>query len=176
MIACVDVHYDGHSANVALVIFQDWTDAVPATTQVITTAMVASYVPGEFYRRELDPILRALEQNRVSLDVLLVDGYCDLSPDGRKGLGAHLFEATDLAKAVIGVAKTPFHGATHAIKVYRGKSSRPLFVTACGTDAESVAQRIREMHGEYRIPTLLKLADRLSRSGENLSNDFKENV
>lgn len=161
--ACVDVHYQDHTAWTALVLFEDWTDAVPAATHLLGTRVTAAYVRGEFYRRELDPILRALKQTEVPLDVLVIDGYCAPSPQGRPGMGARLFEATDQVKAVIGVAKKPFTGATHARKVYRGRSSRPLFVTACGMDAEPAAQRIIEMRGRHRIPTLLKLADTLSR-------------
>jgi deoxyribonuclease V len=165
--ACVDVHYLGDQARVALVQFQDWSDADPFAVTVFSTTVTASYLPGEFYRRELNPILLALNQASVPWEVVIVDGYCDLSPDGQKGLGAYLFEATDLVPAVIGVAKSAFRGATHAIEVQRGTSARPLFVTACGMDASLAAERIRDMHGPYRMPTLLKLADSLSRRADS---------
>jgi deoxyribonuclease V len=162
--ACVDVHYRRNgTARVALVAFENWQDAASSRELVFETTVAADYVPGEFYRRELDPILRVLEQFLQSLEVVLVDGYCELSPDGKFGLGAHLLRATDLVDAVVGVAKTRYSTATHAIEVYRGKSVRPLLVTACGADPQWAAEKIAEMHGEHRIPTLIKLADSLSK-------------
>ncbi len=67
---------------------------------------------------------------------------------------------------VFGVAKSRFVGAVDAVPVTRGRSSRPLFVTAAGMDPEEAAEKIRIMHGAYRIPTMLKLADRLCRERE----------
>ena len=63
---------------------------------------------------------------------------------------------------VIGVAKNRYAG-TKAEEVLRGKSRNPLFVTSAGISPVKAAGRIKHMHGEHRIPTLLKLADRLAR-------------
>jgi deoxyribonuclease V len=38
-------------------------------------------------------------------------------------------------------------------------------VTAVGIDLAEAARRLGEMHGPYRIPTLLKRVDRLCREG-----------
>jgi hypothetical protein len=46
---------------------------------------------------------------------------------------------------LIGVAKTAFRGATHAIKVHRGSAARPLYVTAVGVPAEQAATFVRRM-------------------------------
>src|SRR5713226_9214071 len=64
------------------------------------------------------------------LGLLVVDGYVDLDPTGRPGLGAHAH--AEFGVPVIGVAKTAFRTATHAMPVLRGRSARPLFVTARG--------------------------------------------
>lgn len=63
---------------------------------------------------------------------------------------------------VIGVAKKSFYN-NNAIKLYRGKSKSPLFITSIGIDAESAAEYIAKMDGEYRIPTLLKKLDQETR-------------
>lgn len=76
---------------------------------------------------------------------------------------AHLYEALDRRIPVIGVAKTAFLRATNARDVARGSSAKPLFVTAVGMDLDVAAGHVRDMHGTFRIPTLLKLVDRLSR-------------
>ena len=55
-------------------------------------------------------------------------------------------------------------GSTNAVEVFRGRSRSPLYVTAAGMDSSEAAGHIRSMHGKYRIPTLLKRVDRLSRS------------
>jgi hypothetical protein len=48
---------------------------------------VAPYQPGRFCLRELPP-LRAVLDGLTSMGLLVVDGYVDLDPDGRPGLGA----------------------------------------------------------------------------------------
>ena len=80
-------------------------------------------------------------------------------------MGAHLYSALGKRASVIGVAKTRYAGATHAIPVLRGGSKSPLFVTVIGMPASDAAERIEQMHGPHRIPTLLKLVDQLARSG-----------
>ncbi len=67
---------------------------------------------------------------------------------------------------MIGVAKTRFSGAA-SVEVRRGDSQKPLYVTAAGVSAEDAASRISEMHGPFRIPTLLKQVDTLARSARH---------
>jgi deoxyribonuclease V len=49
--------------------------------------------------------------------------------------------------------------------VFRGGSGSPLFVTAVGVDAAEAVRDIKRMHGAHRVPTLLRLVDRLARRG-----------
>jgi hypothetical protein len=72
-------------------------------------------------------------EEQDGLGLLVVDGYADLDPDGRPGLGAHAH--AEFGIPVIGVAKSRFRTATHAVPVARGSSVRPLFVTAAGCPA-----------------------------------------
>jgi deoxyribonuclease V len=65
---------------------------------------------------------------------------------------------------VIGVAKSRFRTATHAVPVVRGSSVRPLFVTAAGIPSAAAADLVRRMTGRYRLPDALRRADTLARA------------
>lgn len=169
MLACVDVAYLEKFARVACVLFRDFEDAEPKSILVVKSELAAPYVPGELYRRELPPILDVLSRVHERLEMVVVDGYVWLGPHG-PGLGARLYESLDRAVPVIGVAKTSWaeskdedDPARCAIEVFRGNSKRPLFVTAVGVDVSLAASWISSMHGEHRLPTLLKRVDAASR-------------
>jgi len=163
MIACVDTHYFDDHATTGVVLFDSWTDAQPVKTFRDQLAGVsAQYVPGEFYKRELPCIIAAIESQLEHIETIVIDGYVHLGID-QPGLGLKLFQELDERKTIVGVAKKAFHSASQAIAVTRGKSQMPLFVTAAGISADEAADKIRSMHGPYRIPTLLKLADAISR-------------
>ncbi len=130
-------------------------------TRTTTIPVVAPYQPGAFYLRELPP-LRAVIPAADDLGLVIVDGYVDLDPDGRPGLGAHVHAEWDVP--VVGVAKTAFTSATHAARVFRGGSSRPLFVTAAGMTITDASRLVSEMSGQFRVPDAVRLVDRLARS------------
>ena len=48
---------------------------------------VEPYRPGKFYLRELSP-LRAVLDGLTGMTLLVIEGYADLDPYGRPGLGA----------------------------------------------------------------------------------------
>ena len=162
MIACLDVHYRDPGATAASVLLAHWEDAVATAERTRTIASVAPYLPGQFYRRELPCLLSVLALDPLP-DCIVVDGYVWLDGHGRPGLGAHLWEALGRRAAVIGVAKTAFMGAAHAVLVRRGESARPLYVTSAGKDPQQAGQLLSRMAGSHRIPTLLKRVDALSR-------------
>lgn len=153
-------------------LFRDWTDAAPTWELVVPVLEVQPYQPGEFYRRELPCLLALLEVAAQvhTLDAVVIDGYVTLDAGGRAGLGAHLFAALSRQIPVIGVAKTAFQGSDHALAVTRGGSLKPLFVTAAGADVAQAAAQIARMAGPHRLPTLLKRADTLCRSGKPPEN------
>ena len=160
--AAVDVHYlSTGGARAAAVLSADaaFTHVLAERTAIV--ARVPAYRPGEFYRRELPP-LRAVLADLSGLGLLVVDGYADLDPGGRPGLGAHAH--AEFGMPVIGVAKSRFHTATHAVPVVRGSSVRPLFVTATGMPAADAADLVRHMAGRYRLPDALRRADSLARA------------
>lgn len=158
-IAAVDVDYRDPDAVAACVTFSAWSDERPSGEVIERVRNVAAYVSGRFYERELPCIRRVLERAGVRPSLVIVDGQVWLSSQGL-GLGAHLSYA--IGVPVIGVAKTHYQGAP-AIEVLRGTSARPLYVSAIGVDPAQAATWIRTMHGEHRIPTLLKRVDRLCR-------------
>jgi deoxyribonuclease V len=93
-------------------------------------------------------------------DEIIIDGYVMLG--NSPGLGHHLFKSLDGKIPVIGVAKSLFEGSS-AAEVFRGGSTRPLYITSAGMDIQEASEKIRAMHGDYRIPTLLKRVDLLSK-------------
>lgn len=166
MIAAIDVAYGSRGGHAACVLFRAFADATPASHHVIHVPDVADYEPGSFYKRELPCLLAALAAAPAPPDIVIVDGFVWLSADGRPGLGARLHEALSPrlpSTKVIGVAKTGFAGSAFATPVLRGASVKPLFITAAGMDATEAANHIRAMHGAHRIPTLLRLVDRMCR-------------
>jgi len=166
VILAVDTHYTPACSCTAGVVFYAWDDRAPASTLTHTTeAAPEPYQPGAFYKRELPLILALLSQLQTTPTFIVIDGYVWLDTEGRRGLGAHLYEALGGAAAVIGVAKTAFKGGDFARSVLRGQSKRPLYVTTVGTPPETAAENIAAMHGKARMPTLLKLADRIARDG-----------
>ncbi len=161
--AAVDVHYlSTGGARAAAVVAADAAFAQVLAERVAVVPQVPPYRPGEFCLRELPP-LRAVLGAVSGLGLLVVDGYADLDPGGRPGLGAHAH--AEFGIPVIGVAKSRFGTATHAEPVLRGTSVRPLFVTAAGMPGADAADLVRRMAGRYRLPGALRRADALARAG-----------
>ncbi len=161
--AAVDVHYlSAGGARAAAVLDADAVFARVLAERTAVLPWVLPYRPGEFYLRELPP-LRAVLADLDGLGLLVVDGYADLDPRGRPGLGARAH--AEFGVPVIGVAKSLFRTATHAVPVVRGSSARPLFVTVAGMPAADAADLVRDMAGRYRLPDAVRRADTLARAG-----------
>jgi deoxyribonuclease V len=158
-----DVHYlPSGGARAAAVVAVDATFCRLAADRVVVVPHVEPYQPGQFWRRELPP-LRAVLDGLDQMAVLIIDGYADLDPEGRPGLGARAH--AEFSVPVIGVAKSAFRTATHAIPVRRGASARPLYVTAAGMARADAADLVRHMAGLHRLPDALRRADTLARHG-----------
>ena len=158
----MDVHYlPGGGARAAAVVAADATFCHLLADRTGQVTQVPPYQPGQFYLRELPP-LHAVLDGLDGMRLLIVDGYADLDPGGRAGLGAHAH--AEFGGPVIGVAKAAFHAATHAVPVVRGENSaRPLYVTAAGLSRPEAADLIRHMAGRCRLPDALRRADALAR-------------
>lgn len=161
--ASLDVHYKAADANACAVVFEPGPPERIVAEYCQVIFQTEEYVPGEFYRRELPCLLAVLGQIREQIDLIVIDGYVWLG-HGRKGLGWYLFEELSGKIPVIGVAKSYFAGASGYAAVYRGMSSKPLYVTSIGLDLGEAARLIRNMGGPYRIPQVLKRADQLARA------------
>ncbi len=163
MILATDVHYTDPTALAAGVLFTDWqSDAI---TRVVTTPITqtAAYQPGNFYKRELPCLLALLANIPESLDVIVIDGYVTLGTANKSGLGLHLFNALQQTTPVIGVAKRPFQDTPADCAVLRADSQAPLYVTSVGIPLLDAKQKIATMHGDFRIPTILKKVDQVCR-------------
>jgi deoxyribonuclease V len=172
MLACVDVAYRKDATIAGCVIFWAWSDDCPAGEVLISSGPAAPYRAGEFYLRELPPILEVLKQVKVRIETIVVDGYVWLGGN-RMGLGAYLHSALGGGVAVVGVAKTRWRGGAdekandperRTIAVTRGGSTRPLYVTASGMDVVLAANHVAGMHGAFRIPALLAAVNTLVRT------------
>lgn len=156
----VDVHYPSSGgARGAAVACADLRFADVVAEWTVDVAAVAPYQSGEFYRREL-PVLEELLSSADEMALLVIDGYVDLAP-GRPGLGRYCHETFGVP--VIGIAKTAFRGAEHAVPVRRGEASRPIYVTAAGIPKGDAAKLVTDMAGPYRLPDAVRRVDSLAR-------------
>lgn len=157
----VDVYYkeDGTYRAVGIV-FDDWRQDTTDKIIVVEGETPGEYVPGQFYKRELPCILKVLEKCPTEKTVI-IDGFIDLKRDGSisPGLERHLLdERPDLT--VVGVAKSKFaENQDISEEVYRGESRNPLWVQGIAGTV------IKDMHGPYRIPTILKILDQETKKG-----------
>lgn len=172
-ILLVDVDYRDSVAKVSGVLIEDW-DSSRCAVESATIHDVVEYVPGEFYKRELPCIFKVLYQimNKLPPDTIkyiVIDGYVflDDAPVPKWGMGGYLNNALAGEIPIIGVAKTYFSGVPDSMKLYRSDSIKPLFISATGQDInqarEEAKQHIADMHGNYRLPTMLKFVDQCCR-------------
>ena len=159
----IDVNYGADEALAAGIIFNNWNDAEPSCVITAVITKIEPYEPGMFYKRELPCVQKILNlvseiNPPINLKYIIVDGYVWLGIN-KPGMGYKLYELLKEQIPIIGVAKKHFYGADSAIKILRGESKSPLFITAAGVDAQEAAELISSMHGNFRLPTLIKLAD-----------------
>lgn len=161
MLLAIDVHYRSKFAKVVSVEFDNWKSKSPSEIHSLNIADVAEYIPGQFYKRELPCILKILElSNLESIEAIIVDGYVVLDDNGKLGLGGHLYEALDKEIPIIGVAKKRFYNnEKNVVEVLRGKSIKPLYISAINFDLEEAGSKVTQMAGDYRFPEMLKILD-----------------
>ncbi len=161
MLLAIDVHYKATYAKTVGVLFH-WENENPL--RIITDIIndFADYEPGQFYKRELPCILQLLQQvNLNSVEAIIVDGHVYIDNNKTFGLGGHLWHALDQKIPVIGIAKKPFHNTKQVcIPIYRGQSQNPLYMSCIGMDEQEALTKVQLLHGDYRIPTILKVLDR----------------
>lgn len=163
MILAVDVDYRESKAVAAGVLFQNWQDSEPIEESIAPVPTIAEYKPGQFYKRELPCVLALLQQLEQLPEFIVIDGYVYLDGNQKPGFGKHLYDALDGKSVIIGVAKSRFKDTPAEAEIFRGGSKRALYVTAVGISETEAKGFIIRMHGEHRIPTILKRVDQLSK-------------
>ena len=162
-IVCTDVYYQEDMVQAAALLCDSWSTPHSKEEYVVRAASASEYVTGEFYLRELPILIRLLAQI-PEYDCVVVDAHVWLQ-EGRPGCGFYLWEHLEQKIPVIGVAKNRFHDGI-AEPLLRGESRRPLYISAAGIDVQEAVAHIARMHGAYRMPTILKQVDMLSRKQE----------
>lgn len=165
MILAFDTYYFDGKAKTVCLEFTEWNQSENFKVHTEIIDNVAEYIPGEFYKRELPCILSLL--NKIDLkkiEVIIVDGFVYLDDEKKYGLGGHLYEKLNQEIPIIGVAKTNFASIEKDKRsLFRGDSQKPLYVTAIGIELDDAFQNVESMAGEFRMPTLLKEMDRLTK-------------
>ncbi|TQV71973.1 endonuclease V [Aliikangiella marina] len=156
----IDVHYNGDDYAIASgVLFKDWESAEVEAVVSVRVDEILPYQSGSFYKRELPCVLALLKKIKIEPEIIVIDGYVTLGDDQTDGLGAHLYKAIDSKIPIIGVAKNSFSGTGEKYQVFRGDSKKPLYITTAGMNLETAKNKIKSMHGKFRIPTILKRVD-----------------
>ncbi|KUJ55406.1 endonuclease V [Chryseobacterium aquaticum] len=165
MIYAFDTYYYEDFAKTVCIAFEDWLSGVEKEIFTEKTEIISDYESGAFYKRELPCILSLLAKIKLhDNDIIIVDGFVTLNNDGKMGLGGYLFEALEKKIPIIGIAKNNFSSPDDKRRaVLRGESKTPLHLTAMGINVDDIKIKLEEMHGNYRIPTLLKKLDQLTR-------------
>ena len=165
MILAFDTYYFDNKAKTVCLEFAEWNENknFKGHTEIIDN--VEEYIPGEFYKRELPCIISLLNKiDLKNIEAIIVDGFVYLDDDKKYGLGGYLYEKLNKEIPIIGVAKTNFASIEKNKKpLFRGDSIKPLFITSIGIDLEEAFQKVESMAGEFRMPTLLKELDRLTK-------------
>jgi len=165
MILAFDTYYFDGKAKTVCLEFTEWNQSENFKIHTEIIDNIEDYIPGEFYRRELPCILSLLNQfDLKNIEAIIVDGFVYLDDEKKYGLGGHLYEKLNKEVPVIGVAKTNFASIEKYKKaLVRGESKKPLYVTSIGIELEDAFQKVESMAGEFRMPTLLKEMDRLTK-------------
>ncbi len=165
MILAFDTYYFDNKAKTVCIAIENWLDEENFTVYSELSENSEEYQSGEFYKRELPCILSLLNKLKIKdIELIIVDGFVYLDDNLKFGLGGYLYKQLNKNIPIIGVAKTNF--ATLKLnkrELLRGKSIKPLYITSIGIDIDKSTELIRNMRGPYRIPTLLKTLDTLTK-------------
>jgi len=164
MLLFIDVHYSINKVKAVGIIF-DWEDILFKKIIIERIDGVEDYVPGEFYKRELPCLLKIIEKVNLSkIEAIIIDGYVYIDNNGGFGLGGKLWEKLNKQIPIIGIAKSSFFNNKELVReVLRGESKKPLFISSIGYDEEKLIENVLRMKGKYRIPTILKQLDTITK-------------
>jgi len=159
----LSVHHEAGASLAAAVAFDDWNAAEATRTWTTRVEAAAPPAKGPAWQRDVPALLALLRAHELQPETIVLDGYVHLDERETPGAGRLLFDALEGKVPVIGVAKSA--GAfTHAqFEVAREEEAPPVIVTCAGIDLGAAKARVRAMHGRKRMPTLMKLVDRIAR-------------
>ncbi len=179
-VAGVDVGFEGGGKITrAAVVVLDFPSLQPVDSALARRPTTFPYVPGLLSFREIPAVLKALEQLRISPDLLLCDGQGIAHPR-RFGLASHLGVICDLPS--IGVAKTRLIGEYAPVPDRRGAwqplldgeevigavlrtrvGVKPVFIsTGHRVSLESAVRIVLDCTPRYRLPETTRCAHRLA--------------
>jgi len=180
LVAGVDVAYTETEHCVAAVTILE-VESLSVEETVVTTSTVSfPYTPGLFSFREIPAILLALQEVRLSPQLIVCDGHGTAHPRGF-GLACHLGLLLDVP--CIGCAKKPFIESTEPLNEKRGSYSeifhndkvigntlrtqdhiKPVYVSAGHliTQAEAVEWTLK-LCTNYRLPETTRQADQAAK-------------
>lgn len=177
----VDVAYDKHSNKlVAAVVVLDASSLAVLESAVAEDIERFAYIPGLFSFRELPPIVLALQQLKITPDLIVCDGQGIAHPR-RFGLACHLGVLFDIP--TIGCGKTRLVGETEPLEQQRGAIAplvdhgeivgsvlrtqdgiNPIFVSIGHKVSLSTAcSWILRLANKYRLPETTRQADQAVR-------------
>lgn len=165
MILAFDTYYFKDKAKTVCISFSDWGNEDNCGIYTEIKDNIEEYVSGKFYKRELPCILSLITKiGLINVKLIIIDGFVYLDDNNKFGLGAYLHKELNEKIPIIGVAKRDFATINkNRNQVFRGESQNPLFITSIGIDLNLASEKIKEMDGRHRIPTLLKKLDKLTR-------------
>ncbi|OXA75885.1 endonuclease V [Flavobacterium columnare] len=165
MILAIDVYYIDDIAKSVGVLF-NWEDAEPKETIIDIKQGIEEYIPGEFYKRELPCIEALLKKIPLEkLEIIIIDGHIYVDDSLKYGLGGYVWELLEKKIPIIGVAKNAFHSNKTTVEpVYRGESKKPLYVSTIGIEIGKAVGHLKNMHGNFRIPSILKELDTITKT------------
>ena len=165
MILAFDTYYFDNKAKTICISFSSWENEKLYNVDAEILENIPEYKSGEFYKRELPCILSLFKKLQIEkVETIIVDGFVFLDDNYTPGLGGRLYTELDSKIPIIGVAKTNFATIEkNKRKLFRGNSIKPLYITAIGIDLDNAKELIKNMSGPYRIPTILKTLDTLTK-------------
>ena len=165
MILAFDTYYFDNKARTVCLSFDTWTTTDNFVVYSEILEGIEDYTSGEFYRRELPCIVSLLKKiDSDQIEIIIVDGFVFLDDNDKLGLGGHLDRHLEGKIPIIGVAKNNFATIEKNKRaLLRGESEKPLFITSIGIDIDKATGHIKSMAGNFRIPTLLKHLDSLTK-------------
>jgi deoxyribonuclease V len=170
----VDSYYYNDWCYTVGIIFDDWQQSEPIETISCYTRTYKQYNPGNFHWRELPGIIKLLKQVDIThIDTIIVDANVFIYRNNTvsDGLGKHLYDAIYKRREdikIIGICKSLCGDNEAYVKVFRGHSKKPLYITSYNIDTAQCAEYVKNMKGAHRIPKLLKMLD-------NETKKFKDN-